>query len=422
MNVADSDLMLGLLDRGGYARTDDPADADLILINTCAVREKAEERVFARASMLGHGKARPDVVLGITGCMAEHLKDEIRRRAPYVDVVIGPDGYRRLLDSVAQAREGRAVTDTRLDREETYTGLDPIAADGVIGHVTIQRGCDKFCTFCVVPYTRGRERGAAPREILRQVRALVAAGVKEVQLLGQTVNSYRWEDVGFAELLRAVAAVDGVERVRFTSPYPLDFADDVVAAIAETPNVCKHVHLPLQSGSDAVLDRMRRGYDFATYRALYDKLRAVPGIAVTTDLLIGFSDESEEEFQATLRAQEELRFDGAFTFAYSEREGTYAARKIPDTVGADVKQRRLADVIAVQQRITGEIMAAQVGKRERVLVEQVSKRSADQLMARTDAFRTVILPAAPGLAPGALVDATIVRATTATLFGAIATP
>jgi tRNA A37 methylthiotransferase MiaB len=195
----------GLLDRGGYARTDDPAAADLILINTCAVREKAEERVFARASMLAHGKARPDVVLGITGCMAEHLKDEIRRRAPHVDLVIGPDGYRRLLDHVDEARGGAAVTDTRLDREETYEGLDAIAADGVVGHVTIQRGCDKFCTFCVVPYTRGRERGAAPREILRQVRALVESGVKEVQLLGQTVNSYRYEDVGFAALLRAVA-------------------------------------------------------------------------------------------------------------------------------------------------------------------------------------------------------------------------
>ena len=335
MNVADSDLMLGLLDRGGYARTDDPAAADLILINTCAVREKAEERVFARASMLAHGKARPDVVLGITGCMAEHLKDEIRRRAPHVDLVIGPDGYRRLLDHVDEARGGAAVTDTRLDREETYEGLDAIAADGVVGHVTIQRGCDKFCTFCVVPYTRGRERGAAPREVLRQVRALVESGVKEVQLLGQTVNSYRYEDVGFAELLRAVAAVDGIERVRFTSPYPLDFADDVVAAIAETPKICKHVHLPLQSGSDAVLERMRRGYDFATFRALYAKLRAVPGIAITTDLLIGFCDESDDEFRATLRAQEELRFDGAFTFAYSEREGTYAARKMPDTVPAE---------------------------------------------------------------------------------------
>jgi tRNA-2-methylthio-N6-dimethylallyladenosine synthase len=422
MNVADSDLMLGLLDRGGYARTDDPAAADLILLNTCAVRERAEERVFARASILGHGKARPDVILGITGCMAEHLKDEIRRRAPYVDVVIGPDGYRRLLDSVEEARAGRAVTDTRLDREETYSGLDPIAADGVIGHVTIQRGCDKFCTFCVVPYTRGRERGAAPREILRQVRTLVAAGVKEVQLLGQTVNSYRWEDVGFAELLRSVAAVDGVERVRFTSPYPLDFADDVVAAIAETPQICKHVHLPLQSGSDGVLARMRRGYDFATFRTLYAKLRAVGGIAITTDLLIGFCDETEDEFQATLRAQEELRFDGAFTFAYSEREGTVAARKMPDTVPAEVKSRRLAEVIAVQQRITGEIMAAQVGRRERLLVEQRSKRSADELMGRTDAFRPVIIPATPGIAPGALVDATIVRATHKTLFGALASP
>jgi tRNA-2-methylthio-N6-dimethylallyladenosine synthase len=423
MNVADSDLMLGLLDRGGYARTEDPAAADLILINTCAVREKAEERVFARASMLGHGKARPDVVLGVVGCMAEHLKDEIRRRAPHVDLVIGPDGYRRLLERVDEARAGQAVTDTRLDREETYAGLDPLpgatAGGGVIGHVTIQRGCDKFCTFCVVPYTRGRERGAAPREILRQVRALAEAGVKEVQLLGQTVNSYRWEDVGFGELLRAVAAVDGIERVRFTSPYPLDFADDVVAAIAETPEVCKHVHLPLQSGSDAVLARMRRGYDFATFRALYAKLRAVPGIAITTDLLIGFCDESDEEFHATLRAQEELRFDGAFTFAYSEREGTYAARKMPDTVPAGVKQRRLAEVIALQQRITGAIMAAQVGRRERLLIEQPSKRSDAELMGRTDAFRTVIVPAAPGVGPGALVDVTIVRATTATLFGSL---
>ena len=376
MNVADSDLMLGLLDRGGYARTDDPAAADLILINTCAVREKAEERVFARASMLAHGKARPDVVLGITGCMAEHLKDEIRRRAPHVDLVIGPDGYRRLLDHVDEARAGaRGHRHARWIARRPTRARSDRAPSGVIGHVTIQRGCDKFCTFCVVPYTRGRERGAAPREILRQVRALVEAGVKEVQLLGQTVNSYRYEDVGFAALLRAVAAVDGIERVRFTSPYPLDFADDVVAAIAETPKICKHVHLPLQSASDAVLARMRRGYDFATFRALHDKLRAVPGIAITTDLLIGFCDETEDEFRATLRAQEELRFDGAFTFAYSEREGTYAARKMPDTVPADVKQRRLAEVIALQQRIIGEIMAAQIGKRER-RADRAAHRSA----------------------------------------------
>jgi tRNA-2-methylthio-N6-dimethylallyladenosine synthase len=420
MNVADTDLMLGLLHRGGYGRTEDPARADLILINTCAVREKAEERVFARASMLAHGKARPDVVLGITGCMAEHLKDDLRQRAPDVDLVVGPDGYRRLLESVEEARAGRAVTDTRLDREETYEGLDPARqmTGGVIGHVTIQRGCDKFCTFCVVPYTRGRERGAAPREILRQVRAMAEAGYKEVQLLGQTVNSYRWEDVGFAQLARAVAAVPGIERVRFTSPYPLDFSDDVIAALAETPQLCKHVHLPLQSASDTVLERMRRGYSFDTYRALYEKLRArVPGIAITTDVLIGFCDETEDEFRATLRAQEELRFDGAFMFAYSERSGTYAARKMPDTVPAEIKQRRLAEVIAVQQRITGEIMAGQVGRRERILIEQTSKRADDQLMGRTDAFRTVIVPAVAGLAPGHLVDVKIARATSATLFG-----
>jgi tRNA-2-methylthio-N6-dimethylallyladenosine synthase len=395
-------------------------EADLILINTCAVREKAEEKIFARASMLAHDKARPDVVLGITGCMAEHLKDKIRERAPYVDLVIGPDGYRRLLDHVDEARAGQAVTDTRLDREETYDGVDPSRemTGGVVGHVTIQRGCDKFCTFCVVPYTRGRERGAAPREILRQVRAMADAGYKEVQLLGQTVNSYRFEEVGFAELLRAVAQVDGIERVRFTSPYPLDFSDDVVAAIAETPKVCKHVHLPLQSGSDGVLSRMRRGYNYATFRALYEKLRTrVPGIAITTDLLIGFCDETEEEHAATLRAQEELRFDGAFTFAYSEREGTYAARRMPDTIDAATKQRRLAEVLALQQKINGAIMAAQVGRSERILIEQRSKRSADELMGRTDAFRAVIVPAAPDLAPGDLVDVTITRATFATLFG-----
>ena len=422
INVADTDMVLGLLSRGGYQQTSEPERADLILINTCAVREKAEERVFQRASMLYHRRAGPDVVLGITGCMAEHLKDQIRERAPHVDLVIGPDGYRRLLDHVEAARGGEGVVDTRLDRDETYEGVDgiyaPAEAGGVVGRVTIQRGCDKFCAFCVVPYTRGRERGAAPREILRQVRAMAAAGVKEVQLLGQTVNSYRYEEVCFAELLRAVAAVDGIARVRFTSPYPLDFSDQVIAAMAETPKICKHVHLPLQSASDIVLERMRRGYDYATFRALHDKLRAaMPDIAITTDLLIGFSGETEADHAATLRAQEELRFDGAFTFAYSERAGTAAARKLPDDVPAEVKQRRLAEVIAVQQRITAEILAAQIGRRERILIEHPSRRAADELMGRTDTFRPVIVPAAPGLGSGTLIDVTITGATPATLFG-----
>ncbi len=424
MNVADTEMVLGLLHGAGYARTDDPTRADLILLNTCAVREKAEDRVFARASELGalkDGRGASAPILGITGCMAEHLKGTIRERAPYVDLVIGPDGYRRLVANIDEARAGRAVEDTRLDRYETYEGLDPARemTGGVTGHITIQRGCDKFCTFCVVPYTRGRERGTPPREVLRQARAMADAGYKEVQLLGQTVNSYRHEDVGFGDLLRAVATIDGIERIRFMSPYPLDFSDDVIAAMAETPKVCKSVHLPLQTAADTVLARMKRGYDYATYASLVTSLRAaMPRIAITTDLMVGFCDETEDEFAEILRAQRDLRFDAAFMFAYSERAGTTAARKMPDTVPEAVKSRRLADVIALQQTITGEILAAQIGRRERVLVDHVSKRSATEFLTRTDAFRPVIVPAGPGVEPGAFLDVTITRATKATLFGA----
>ncbi len=435
MNVADTDMALGMLHRAGYGRTDEPARADLILLNTCAIREKAEERVFARVSMLAEEKARPGVVVGITGCMAEHLKEKILDRAPYVDLVIGPDGYRRLVEHVAEIqrerqgailpkhRPGAGLKDTTLDRAETYEGLDAARemTDGITGHITIQRGCDKFCTFCVVPYTRGRERGTPPREVLRQARALAAAGYKQVQLLGQTVNSYRHEDVTFADLLRAVARIDGLERIRFTSPYPLDFSDDVIQAIASDAKICKHVHLPLQSASDAVLARMRRGYTYAQFRGLVAALRgAMPDIAITTDLLVGFCDETEDEFQTILRAQEELRFDAAFMFVYSEREGTTAARKMPDTVPEDVKQRRLAEIIALQHKITGEIYGAQLGRRERVLIEGASKRNGAEFFGRTDAFRAVVVPAAPGVGPGAFVDVAIERATNATLFGRVA--
>lgn len=434
MNVADTDLALGMLHRAGYGRTDDPGRADLILLNTCAIREKAEERVFARASMLAEEKARPGVILGITGCMAEHLKDKILERAPYVDLVMGPDGYRRLVEHVAEIhrnrrgeilpkrRPGAGIQDTTLDRRETYEGLDAARemTDGITGNITIQRGCDKFCTFCVVPYTRGRERGTPPREVLRQARALAAAGYKQVQLLGQTVNSYRYEDVGFADLLRAVATVDGLERVRFTSPYPLDFSEQVIETIAASPKICKHVHLPLQSASDAVLSRMRRGYRYDQFRDLVTSLRAaIPDIAITTDLLVGFCDETEEEFRTILHAQEELRFDAAFMFVYSEREGTTAARKLPDTVPHEVKQRRLAEIIALQHHITGDIYQRQVGRRERILIEGPSKRNHAEYFGRTDTFRAVVVPAADGVRPGGMVDVVIDHATNATLFGRV---
>jgi tRNA-2-methylthio-N6-dimethylallyladenosine synthase len=437
MNVADSDLLGGVLHGAGYRAVTRAEDADVVVINTCAVREKAEERVVARAAELGALKRKhPGMVLAIVGCMAEHLKAGLQDRAPAVDVIAGPDSYRRmpaLLDAARGRARGdhAAVLDLKLDKAETYDGLSGAAAtvggdgadpdkagDAVSGFVTIQRGCDKFCTFCVVPFTRGRERGSAPREILRQVRELVAAGYREVTLLGQTVNSYRFEDVTFAALLRAVAAVDGLDRVRFTSPYPVDFTADVIAAIAEEPKICKYVHLPVQSGSDEVLARMRRGYTVAEYRAIVAALRqAVPDLALSTDILSGFSGETEADHQATLALMAELRFDSAFMFAYSERDLTYAAKQLPDDVAPADKQRRLAEIVALQERISAEVFAAQVGRRERVLVHGPSRRDPRELMGRTDGFKSVILPAGVG-AIGELVDVTIARATMATLFAA----
>jgi tRNA-2-methylthio-N6-dimethylallyladenosine synthase len=350
------------------------------------------------------------------------LRSDLREQAPYVDLVIGPDSYRRLPEHIESARRGKKVEDTMLDPHETYAGLDPSRAmtGSVVGHVAIQRGCDRFCTFCVVPFTRGREHATAPDEVVRQVRAMAASGFREVQLLGQTVNSYRFSDgertVSFADLLRQVAAVEGIDRIRFVSPYPLDFTPDVIAAMAELPNVCKHVHLPLQSGSDTVLERMRRGYSYGEYEALVRALRAaMPTIAITTDFLVGFCGETDADFEATRRALFELRFDFAFTFAYSERKGTLAARKLPDDVPAEVKQQRLARIIDEQRALTAEIYAAQVGRRERVLCESISRRSTEELLGRTDNYRPVIVSAGPAV--GDLVDVLIDRCGPGTLYG-----
>jgi tRNA-2-methylthio-N6-dimethylallyladenosine synthase len=423
MNVADTDLVLGLLAQAGYERTQDPAGADVILINTCAVRERAVERVRGRAGALAQHKAGGKrVVLGITGCMAEHLRSELREHAPYVDLVVGPDSYRRLPEHIERARRGEVVEDIALDPHETYEGIDSsrALAGSVIGHVAIQRGCDRFCTFCVVPFTRGRERETSPDEVLRQVRGLAESGVREIQLLGQTVNSYHYanggRDVSFAQLLRQVAAVDGIDRVRFISPYPLAFTADLIAAMTESPKICKHVHLPLQSGSTAVLERMHRGYSYAEFESLVAALRmAMPDIAITTDFLIGFCGETDAEFDETCRALAELRFDNAFTFAYSERKGTLAARKIPDDVPADVKQRRLAYVIEEQRTLTARIYASQVGRRERVLCESLSRRNDHELLGRTDTFRPVIVTG--GGAVGQVLDIVIDRAGPGTLYG-----
>ncbi len=422
MNVADTDMVRGLLSGTGFRRAARADDADVILINTCAVREKAEDRVFGRARELAsHKKRRRGVTLGIIGCMAEHLKESIVDRAPYVDLVAGPDSYRRLAALIADAADARdALIDVRLDKRETYDGLTGAeGGDGVSGFVTIQRGCDKMCTFCVVPMVRGRERGVAPREVLRQVRAFAASGYKEVVLLGQTVNSYGYEDVRFSDLLRAVAGVEGLERIRFTSPYPIHFTPDVIDAIATEPKVCKHVHLPVQSGSDRMLESMRRNHTVAEYRRVVDQLRAtVPGIAISTDILTGYCGETEHDHEQTLELMRQVRFDSAFMFLYSEREGTYAARNLADDVPVAEKKRRLQEIIKLQEVISGETFAAQVGKVERVMIHARSKRRDDQLVGRTDGFKAIILPGDAG-APGDLVDVRIDRSTMATLFGSV---
>ena len=414
MNEADSALIAGQLQRAGYRRVDDPAAADVILVNTCAIREKAEDRVWGRTSqLLRHRRDNPHLVLGITGCMAEHLKEKVSERAPYLSIVAGPDSYRGIADLVDRARAGAPAIDVKLDRDEVYEGLDPDAAprsEGPSAYVTIQRGCDKFCTFCVVPYTRGRERGVPPREILRQVRRLADTGHREVVLLGQTVNSYRWDDVDFAALLRTVAQVDGIERIRFTSPYPVDFDDRVIAAMAEEPKVCPQVHLPVQSGSDAVLERMRRGYSRADFLALVQRLRArVPGIALSTDILVGFCGETEDDHRDTLSLMAEIRFDAAFMFRYSDRGITYASRKLADDVPDDVKARRLQEVIDLQEGFTRASHAAWVGRRVQVLVGGRARRG-DRLVGRTPWFHNVLLPLHAGT-PGDLVEVDISAST-----------
>lgn len=412
MNAADSALISGQLGRGGYRAVQDPAEADVILINTCAIREKAEDRVWGRTSqLLRHRADNPDLVIGITGCMAEHLKDKVAARAPYISLVAGPDSYRSIAELVDRARGGESVVDVKLDKEEVYGGLDPHADDnGVSGFVSIQRGCDKFCTFCVVPYTRGRERGVAPREVLRHARGLAERGYKEIILLGQTVNSYAYEDVDFAALLKTVAQIDGIERIRFTSPYPIDFSPRVIEVIATEPKVCPQVHLPLQSGSDVMLESMRRGYSRQQFIDLVGALReAVPHLALSTDLMVGFCGETDEDHAQTLSAMREIKFDSAFMFKYSDRGITYASRKLVDDVSPELKGSRLRDVIDLQEQHTHASHTALVGETLDALILGPSKRG-DKTLACVPTYHKVLLPLGAG-EPGEFVKATITGST-----------
>jgi tRNA-2-methylthio-N6-dimethylallyladenosine synthase len=419
MNVADSELVTTIMRDAGYRIVERPDGADIILINTCAVREHAEERVIGRASQL-HGlrNRNPQLTIGILGCMAQHLAKTLPQRAPFVDLVMGPDSYRRLPE-ILQETSDDTLLDLRLSRAETYAGVDPTRTVGTNAWVTAIRGCDKFCTFCVVPFVRGRERSVNAAEILRQIEKIAAAGYKEITLLGQTVNSYDDGSTDFADLLRLVSQVPGIERIRFTSPYPKDFHDLTIRAMAEIPAVCPSLHLPVQSGSDDQLAAMRRGYDLASYLRLVEKLRrTIPDLALTTDIIVGFCGETNADFESTCQLMREIRYDSAFTFKYSERAGTYASKNMQDDVPESVKGERLQQVIQLQEEISFEINQQRIGGTEQVLVEGPSRRQIGEtrnLYGRSRQGKTVIFPQpAP---PNSLIDVTIHRTTSHTLFG-----
>ncbi|HEX7117356.1 MAG TPA: MiaB/RimO family radical SAM methylthiotransferase [Longimicrobiales bacterium] len=484
MNVSDGELMQGILAAQGYELAGSPDDADVILVNTCAIREHAEQRVLGRVAQLNKLKLeRPGVVLGVTGCMAQRMGRTLLEKAPYVDLVMGPDGYRRLPEALAElradapaaaaapapgsgaARDGAAGADDpsagrpsagregRRNRgaalpvlgaapaaapprtgdgrlavldfvaEENYEGLEIQRGSKVSAWVPVQRGCDHRCTYCIVPYVRGPEKNREPEMILRDVRDIVAQGIPEVVLLGQTVNSYRHGDWDFPRLLRAVARVDGIRRVRFTSPHPNDVTPALVEVMAEEPTVCKHLHLPVQAGHDRTLKRMLRRY---TVESFLDRVRlvraAIPDIALSTDVIVAFPGETDDEYEATLELLRTVRFDDAYLYKYSPRDGTPATRLPAEQfIAEDVAQARLERVIEMQRAIQAEINAAEVGREEQVLVERLARSEGD-VLGRTDRNKMVVFPGDASLV-GRFVDVRLTGTTGATFTGrAVAEP
>ena len=393
MNVSDSELMLGKLAAAGYEHVEQPDGADVILVNTCAIRDHAEQRVIGRLGELKR-HMKKDTVMGVTGCMAQRLGPMLLEKARHVSLVIGPDGYRALPALVDGARRGERAIATTFDLEEHYEDFAPRRFDKVKAWIPVQRGCDYRCTYCIVPTTRGSERSRRLDDVIREVEGVVADGMSEVVLLGQTVNSYNDGSHDFADLLRRVGSVPGVRRVRFTSPHPNDFSDRVIAALAEVPTVCEHVHLPMQSGSTRTLKRMLRRYSRDEYLACVERLReAVPRLALTTDVIVGFPGETEDDFAETLSAVEEIGFVDAYTFIFSPRDGTPATRLPPElAVPDEVASERLQRLVALVRSGARERNLGLLGTRHEVLVEREAKRGEAMLMTRTRDFKTVLVP------------------------------
>ena len=427
MNISDGELMEGILERSGYRIVEAPEEADVLLVNTCAIRENAERRVIGRVGELNRLREdRPEVVIGVTGCMAQRMKETLLDQARHVDLVMGPDGYRGLPDTLADlmrtaprtrtARRPRQLTVVKLDAAENYTGLEQRRTSDVSAWVPIQRGCDHRCTYCIVPYVRGPEKNRLPEDIVSEVRGIAEAGVTEVTLLGQTVNSYRAGDWDFPDLLRAVSRVDGIRRVRFTSPHPNDVTHRLIEVMASEDAVCEQLHLPVQSGSNRTLKRMLRRYTVESFLKKVDDVRsAIPDIALSTDVIVAFPGESAGEFEETLALMRQVRFDEAFTYRYSAREGTPATR-LPASqfIPAPDGQARLQRLIDESRTIQAQINQSEVGRVEEVLSERPARR-AGQTMGRTRRGKVVAFTG--HREPGEYLDVVLTGTTGATFVG-----
>jgi len=403
MNFSDSEIVTSILQEGGYATTANFENADVILLNTCAIRDNAEQKVRNRLNNFGYlKKKRPDLVVGVLGCMAERLKTKFLEEEKIVDVVAGPDSYRDLPNLLSEAEDGHKAINVFLSKEETYADISPVRlnSNGVTAFVSIMRGCDNMCSFCVVPFTRGRERSRDVYSILKECQDLMDKGYKEVTLLGQNVDSYKWasedglEKVNFAQLLEKVAIINSDLRVRFSTSHPKDISDEVLYTIKKYENICNYVHLPAQSGSSRILKMMNRTYDREWYINRIDSIRNILGedCGISQDMIIGFCTETEEDHQETLSLMEYVKYDYGYMFSYSERPGTPAAKKFVDDIPAEVKQRRLAEVIDLQLKLSLTRNNRHIGETHKVLVEGFSKRSEDFLQGRNDQNKKVIFP------------------------------
>ena len=392
MNVADSELIEKILNDRGYNKSNEPQNADAIFINTCAIRDHAEQKVH---SILGRfakiKKDKPSILLGVVGCMAQSLKHDLLEKRPYVDIILGPDSYRRLPDLLERTKENKkSLVDTKLSRFEVYDDLFPSRKEGINAWISIMRGCDKFCTFCIVPFTRGRERSRSMASILNEAEVAVKQGFKEITLLGQNVNSYNHQGIRFNQLIENVAKIPGIDRIRFTSPHPNDFPLDLLYTMAEYPNICNYVHLPMQSGSDRILNRMNRDYSKEEFVEISNRIRDIlPNVGISTDIIVGFPGETDTDFQDTMETMKEIKFDSAYNFKYSPRRGTKAS-EYDDQVNDDVKNERLDQIISLQKKHTLERNLSLIGSTQKVLIEKESKLSKDQWAGRTDSNKWIM--------------------------------